>query len=191
MRQGKRTCVVLDPVSAGASDGRDWLALCCGRLRASVATIVASFQFMRDRAAVKLVLTPISSETEGSSGSPAEVWGIRVVNHRKRPITIRDAGLLRGKDHLHCLFLNIHGDRIADPFPVALTDGMSAEFYVHRDDRADVRGAWVRDARDRTYKVRYSSRSPWARLRAWRINRRADKLIKEREERVAALRRGA
>jgi len=184
-------CVVIDPVSPTTSSGRDWLAFAVAAYGAIVATIVAGYQFMRDRAGVKVVLTPISSETQGSEGATAEIWGIRVVNHRKRPITIQDAGLLRGKDHLHSLFLNIHGDRIADPFPVALTDGMSAEFYVHRDDRADVRGAWVRDALNRTFKVRYSSRSPRARWRAWRINRRIDKLIKEREEGVAALRRGA
>lgn len=81
--------------------------------------------------------------------------------------------------------VDFDGEHVPSPFPATLTDGMSVEFYARRDRPNRVKGAWATDALDRSYKRRYPSRNPVAKWRAWRDNRRVDKMIEERKAKQA------
>jgi hypothetical protein len=174
---------VPDPSIPASPDGRDWLAFAVALYGAVVATGVAGYQFIRDRPGVKIVLTAVASASDKREGT-INLWGIRVVNHRKRPITIDSAGLLiERKVHLHPMAVDFDGERAPNPFPITLTDGMSVEFYAHRDNSGRVQGAWATDALNRSYEQRYPSRDPRVRWKEWRKSRRVDKMIQEREQR--------
>ena len=158
---------------------RDWLAFGIGAYGAIVATLTALYQFVRERPGVKVVLTPIAWVSE-EAVDPVDLWQIRVVNHRKRPITIQSAGLLRQRRvHAHGFLLNREGERIDDPFPLTLADGQAVEIFI---DRAgvfqDAIGAWARDALDRVYHCRYPARDPRARVANWRERRAIRRRLK-------------
>lgn len=145
--------------------GRDWLAFGVAAYGAVVATSVAAYQFIRDRPGVKLVLVPVTVTDDIKTGSydgtppryrTRNFWAIRVVNHRKRPITIREGGLLgdRGQQ-IHSKIVNPDTGAEDTPFPFTLTDGTSLEFWAPLDlirDR-DRCGAWVVDDLGRYYEL--------------------------------------
>lgn len=92
------------------------LTLVLGAYGAIVSTLLAASQLLRDRPGVKLRLTPTNveyaPETETDDALTRDFWEVRVVNHRKRPITIRRGGLLgdRGQ-HVNA--------RIVDPYLIS------------------------------------------------------------------------
>jgi hypothetical protein len=172
-----------DPSIAASPEGRDWLAFAAALYGALVATGVAVYQFVRDKPGVKIVISGLASVREGRE-EILDLWDIRVVNHRKRPITIESAGLLiERKLHLHPILVDIDGEKTDSPFPVTLTDGMTAQFYARRDNSGRVKGAWATDALNRSFESRYPSRDPRVRWQDWRNRRRVDKMIQEREQR--------
>lgn len=163
------------------STGRDWLAFGIGVYGALVASGVAAYQFIRDRPGVKLVMSPYSV----AGSKPPNAWGIRIVNHRKRPITIREGGLL-GERGQQLRLPNIDpttAERIVNPFPVQLTDGASFQFFVPLDleleegDRATV-GAFAIDDLGRTFRVHEPNHSPRRRWDEWRARKRFEKGLK-------------
>lgn len=168
---------------------RDWLVFAIGVYGAIVATLTALYQFVRERPGVKVVLTPITWMRQDAE-KPLDLWEIRVVNHRKRPITIKVAGLLRRPGvHAQGHLVNLDGERVEDPFPVTLADGEALELLIRRDGVFhDSFGAWARDALDRAYHCRYPSRNPRTRWIAWRERRAVDRYIKERENQLARMR---
>jgi hypothetical protein len=161
---------------------RDWLVFAIGAYGAVVATLTALYQFVRERPGVKVVLMPISWFGEDAE-EPVDLWEIRAVNHRKRPITIQSAGLLRQRRvHAHGLLLNREGQRVEDPFPVALADGEALEIFIDRTGIFhDAIGAWARDALNRFYHCRYPPRNPRGRLATWRERRLIKRRFRESE----------
>lgn len=93
------------------SSGGEWLSFGLAVWGAALASVLGYQQFIRDRPGVRLRMSPMSVSFE-SVGS-AELWEVRVVNRRKRPITVRDVGLLRGKDRLHVPLVDQTGATIA------------------------------------------------------------------------------
>ena len=171
-----------DPSIPASPEGRDWLAFAVALYGALVATGVAIYQFVRDKPGVKIVISAVASVREGRE-EIVDLWAIRVVNHRKRPITIESAGLLiERKLHLHPILVDNDGKKTDSPFPVTLTDGMTAQFYARRDNSKRVKGAWATDALNRSFESRYPSRDPRVRWKDWRKRRRVDKMIQEREQ---------
>lgn len=168
---------------------RDWLVFGIGAYGAIVATLTALYQFVRERPGVKVVLTPISWMRQ-EADEPVELWGVRVVNHRKRPITVNAAGLLRRRGvHAHGFLLDLNGERVDDPFPMTLADGEAIEILIGRNGAFhDAFGAWARDALNRVYHCRYPSRDPRVRWAAWRERRALDRYIGEREDQLARMR---
>lgn len=168
---------------------RDWLALGLGAYGTIVATATAAYQFLRERPGAKVVVAPVSSVTD-RTGDLIELWGVRVVNHRKRPITIRGVGLIRDRGiYAHGILLDLDGNRTREPFPFVLGDGEAVEIYISRNPTfREIRGAWARDALDRIYETRYPSRNPRSRWIAWRHRRATNRYIREREERITTLR---
>ncbi len=152
--------------------GRDWLALIVAVYGAFVASCVAIYQFRRDRPGVKVRLAAVASSESG--GRLVERWAVRIINHRQRPITIDNAGVLvNDGQQLQAPFVNSHGNQPKmwrHPFPLTLTDGQSARVFINVIiGGEDVTGAWARDALGREYKTRRSLRQRW---RLWRLNRR-------------------
>jgi hypothetical protein len=151
----------------------EWLTFGVALYAAAVSTGVATYQF--DRPRVKVVLAPASAWRTGEER--VNLWGIRVVNHRNRPITIQMAGPvldLGEKTRFAGVFLDACGKDADDPFPVTLGDGEAVEFFIARGDDPDAAfiGAWARDSLNRVFDVqRGGSRNPWARLREWRLQR--------------------
>jgi len=107
---------------------------------AIVSTLLAASQLLRDRPGVKLRLTPTNveyvPETETDEALARDFWEVRVVNHRKRPITIRRGGLLgdRGQ-HVSTRIVDPHvidegQPKWIEPFPRTLTDGTSFSFSL-------------------------------------------------------------
>lgn len=171
---------MLDLSLATPAEGRDWLAFAVALYGAVVASGVAIYQFVRDRPGVKVVLMSVVAASD-QRDDLVDLWTIRVVNHRKRPITIESAGLLvERKVHLHPMVVDFDGEKATSPFPVTLTDGMSVQFYVMRKEQERVRGAWARDALSRSFEARYPSRNPRVRWRDWRTRRRVNKMLRER-----------
>jgi hypothetical protein len=168
---------------------RDWLVFAIGAYGAIVATLTALYQFVRERPGVKVVLTPVAWMRR-EADEPIELWEVRVVNHRKRPITIKVAGLLRRRGvHAQGVLLNLEGAPIDDPFPVTLADGEALEIFISRDGVFhDAFGAWARDALNRVYHCRYPSRNPRARWTIWRERRAIDRYFREREDQLARMR---
>lgn len=165
--------------------GGEWLSFGLAAWGAALASVLGYQQFVRDRPGVRLRMIPMSVSLE--DGGAAELWEVRVVNHRKRPITIRDVGLLRGKDRLHVPLVDQTGATITwDLGAKILADGETVEVYMRRE--SDVRGAWARDALGRRYTTRYPSRTPAARWRAWRARRGMERYLKEREAMLAQVR---
>lgn len=162
-----------------AEGGRDWLTLIVAGYGALVASCVAVYQFRRDRPGVKLRLAAVASSEDG--GRLVERWAVRIVNHRQRPITIDDAGVLVNEgQQLHAPFVTVDGDP-ADPypFPMVLTDGKSERVFIRVIDTGDAHttGAWARDALGREYKTRRSLGERW---RLWRLNRRLKRILSGR-----------
>lgn len=159
--------MVIPDLIAGAkasavSEGRDWLALAVAGYGAVVATAVAVYQFARDRPGVKVKLTPGFQYRQGKTFS---YWSLRIVNHRKRTITILRAGLYinqqngLGKMPAHTERLDAEGERTNEPaFPVTMADGEILELWLEREDCGRVEGAFAADALNRTYTVSYSER---------------------------------
>jgi hypothetical protein len=166
------------------ASSRDWLALGVAAYGAVVATGVAAYQFLRDRPGVRLIITELLCLVDRKGERfHVPMWHIRVVNHRKRPITIRSGGLLiGGRTRLLPLFLDSKGIEMRSPFPVTLTDGESVEFRVSREDHEDVCGAWATDALDRNFEVRHPSRNPKKRLKDWQYKRKVAKIKRKLEE---------
>lgn len=161
-------------------NGRDWLTLIVALYGSIVATCVAGYQFLRDRPGVKLRLTAVVRGEDG--GRLLERWSVRIVNHRQRPITIDNAGVLvNGGQQLQAPIVDYDGNR-ADPypFPMTLADGEGARVFVNVIDTGDaaVMGAWARDALGRDYKTRRGLRERW---RLWRLNRRLKRIFKRAE----------
>ena len=168
-------------IAAGNGDSRDWLALVIAAYGAVVATGVALYQFVRDRPGVKLLIVPVASEDGG--GRLVERWMVRIVNHRQRPITINSVGVLVEKDaELHSPYVDVDGDPATLPLPRALTDGEQLTIFkkVTEMESAQVTGAWAKDALGRRHTVKYPSAAPRARWRAWSLNRRVKRRMKER-----------
>lgn len=162
---------------------RDWLVFAIGAYGAVVATLTALYQFVRERPGVKVVLTPISWVAEDAE-EEVDLWEVRVVNHRKRPITIQDSGLLRTRRVLsHGFLLNRDGERVDDPFPVALADGEAFAIFIDRTGVfRDAIGAWARDALNRVYYCRYPSPDPRTRFSTWRRRRALRRRFKESQQ---------
>ena len=164
-----------DPAKMPMADGgRDWLAFGVAVYGALVATGVAAYQSVRDRPGVKLMITPYSRLL--NENDRWAVWAVRVVNHRKRPITIINAGVITdGKTRLKSSFIDINGQPSPSPFPSELADGASIEVFVQRVGKAaTVRGVWASDALNRRFQARYPSRNPIHRYHAWQDRRRFD-----------------
>jgi len=162
---------------------RDWLALVVATYGAAVATGVAAVQIVRDRPGVKLVLTPTNVHYEADR-SYRDFLGVRVVNHRKRPITLRSGGVLDEKGRTtqpRIVDLNAPDGR-RNPFPRTLTDGEGFEFYVPLPTLGnDLPEAWVEDELGRMFKSR-PSRNPLRRWKEWRIRRKFEKVVRERSD---------
>lgn len=163
-----------------ADNGRDWLAFGVALYGAIVASGVAAYQFLRDRPGVRLVFTPTMSlmkSDESEDGfEEMMLWHVSVVNHRKRPITLRSGGLLiRGRSRLHPIFHDLNGKDVPSPFPVTLQDGEAIEFYVRKNDNVETTGAWASDVLERYFTVRYPARNPRKRFTEWRWARMAKK----------------
>lgn len=160
-----------------------------GAYGAALSTLLAISQLLRDRPGVKLRLTPTNVEyAEGPEyGQPTrDFWEVRVVNHRKRPITIRRGGLLgdRGQ-RVNASIVDPFaqgGPRLAEPFPKTLTDGTSFSFYIELDFRRDCdrMGAYVEDDLDRDFRVYSPSFSPRRRYAEWKSRRRFEKALGEK-----------
>lgn len=161
---------------------RDWLALGVAAYGAAVASALAAIQILRDRPGVRLVLTPTNVNYE-SDGSYRDFLGVRVVNHRKRPITLRAGGLFDEQGHRRqspIVDLDVPDGR-SNPFPKTLTDGEGFEFYVPVTALGNnLPEAWVEDELGRTFKSR-PSRNPLRRWKEWRIRRRFEKVVRERQ----------
>jgi hypothetical protein len=144
--------------------GRDWLAFCVAVYGAVIATGVAVYQFVRDRPGVKVFLE--TGRAIGKTGKAFDFWLLRVVNHRKRAITIRRAGLTV-KDHrwMPGKFMSFgpgvlerDGSHKESPFPVILGDGEALEIWLDAAHGGKVVKAFAVDASDRTYVARYPRR---------------------------------
>jgi hypothetical protein len=169
------------PAPNGSGDGGgDPFALIVAIYGAVVATGVAIYQFVRDRPGVKVKVLPLVLLKQPRK-RPDDFWSITVVNHRKRGITIQSAGLLvDGKVRSYPSLIDANGDEAQAPFPVKLDDGAMVQIYANREDMdSKVSGAWARDALGREYMIRYPSRNPVARLKAWRYRRAFEKRQKE------------
>jgi hypothetical protein len=168
---------------------RDWLVFAVGAYGAVVATLTGLYQFIRERPGVKVVLTPMAWMGE-EADEPVELWEVRVVNHRRRPITIKAAGLLRRRGvHAHGLLVDLNCERVDEPFPVTLADGEAFEILISRDGVFhDAFGAWARDALNRVYRCRYPSLNPRERWATWRERRVMNRYFREREEQLARMR---
>jgi hypothetical protein len=190
--------VPLDPSQILSVDnGRDWLAFGVALYGAVVATAVAAYQLIRDRPGVSIVLNQAGRMLDDNRHW--HVWSIRIVNHRKRPITIMSAGLLletnsRGQlNRLHPSVVDENGNRADRPLPATLSDGMSVEFYVPREGWSVVHkgltrrvcGAWATDALNHTFEMRYPSRNPRGRWQAWRQRRSFERYLREEQEHKA------
>jgi hypothetical protein len=162
---------------ATEGDGRDWLTLIVAIYGSIVATGVAGYQFLRDRPGVKLRLAAVANVED--ENRLVRRWSVRIVNHRQRPITIDQAGVLvNGGQQLQAPIVDYDGNR-ADPypFPMTLADGEGARVFVNVIEASDteVMGAWARDALGRDYKTRRSLGQRW---RVWRLNRRLKQMFK-------------
>jgi hypothetical protein len=84
---------MIGAVTQGAEQGKDWLAFALAVYGAIVASSVALYQFLRDRPGVRVFLmwTEIVINDEDF---PVQLWQVKVVNHRKRPITMEEGGLI-------------------------------------------------------------------------------------------------
>ncbi|HET7053880.1 MAG TPA: hypothetical protein VFI09_08200 [Solirubrobacterales bacterium] len=183
---GAALAIVL-PVAAGGAPG--WLTLLLGAYGAAVSTLLAFSQMLRDRPGVKLRLTPTNveypEEDEEYGGVTRDFWEVRVVNHRKRPITIRRGGMLgdRGQ-HLSVRIVDPYA--IVDsrplriePFPCRLIDGTSFSFFLELDNLRDREraGAYVVDDLDNTYRIHSPTFSPRRRFGEWKARRRFERAI--------------
>jgi hypothetical protein len=167
------------PSSSGKANG--WpFTLIIAAYGAVVSSGVALYQFLRDRPGVRVFISPSTTIIDGADDRHVEIWRIRFVNHRKRPITIEEGGiLLPGNLQLPALSVDHLGEKVPYPFPMTLGDGESQLVQVSRNDELiDVRGAWARDALDRVYKARYPSRRPLRRIKAWQENREFKKRMR-------------
>jgi hypothetical protein len=168
------------PANGSGDGGGDPFALIVAIYGAVVATGVAVYQFVRDRPGVKVKVLPLVLLKQPRK-PPKDFWSITVVNHRKRGITIQSAGLLvDGKVRSYPSLIDANGDEAQAPFPAKLDDGAMVQIYASREDLdSKVSGAWARDALGREYTVRYPSRNPVARLKAWRYRQAFEKRQKE------------
>lgn len=147
---------------------------------AIVATGVAIYQFVRDRPGVKVKVIPLVLLKKRPDKAPAEFWSVTVVNHRKRGITIRAAGLLvDGATRSYPTLIDPDRNEVPQPFPAKLDDGAIIELYAERPGDSKVSGAFARDALGREYTVRYPKRRPTAQFRAWRYRRAFEKRKRE------------
>jgi hypothetical protein len=165
------------------------LTLVLGAYGAIVSTLLAISQLLRDRPGVKLRLTPTNveyaPETETDDALTRDFWEVRVVNYRKRPITIRRGGLLgdRGQ-HVNARIVDPYvtsegRPKWIEPFPKTLTDGTSFSFFLELDLRRDRdrMGAYVVDDLDRHFRIYSPSFSPRRRYGEWKARRRFEKAI--------------
>jgi hypothetical protein len=159
------------------SAGRDWLAFGIAVYGALVASGVAAYQFIRDHPGVKLIMAPYSV----AGCKEPNAWGIRIVNHRKRPITIREAGLLgdRGQRLRRSVIDPDSAEPTKMPFPVHLTDGTSFQFFVPLDLELEEQripvGAFAVDDLDNVFKVHEPNHSPRRRWEEWRNRKKLEK----------------
>jgi hypothetical protein len=168
-------------VPIAVDGGRDWLAIALGAWGAVLSTALAVSQLVRDRPGVKLRLNALSvvSEVDGEE-TPRDFWELRIINHRKRPITIRRAGVF-GDRQQHLMGIPfVDPERIEDghpapvnPFPESLTDGTSFSLFFELDLQRDRHraGAYVIDDFGRIYKVLKPTYSLKRRIAEWRARR--------------------
>jgi hypothetical protein len=177
--------VAAKPAAAAGSDqGRDWLVFGLAAYGAALSSVLAFRQFVRDRPGVTLRIVPVVSEE--AEGRIVERWMVRIVNHRQRPISIDGAGVLvENGAQLQSPYVDVEGNAVNFPFPQTLTDGQHVRVFkkVIATKSADVTGAWAQDALGRIYTVRYPSRSPRARWRAWRLNRKLKRALRHSRRR--------
>lgn len=157
---------MIGAVTQGAEQGKDWLAFALAVYGAIVASSVALYQFIRDRPGVRVFLmwTEIVINDEDF---PVQLWQVKVVNHRKRPITMEEGGLILKYGHTTGdPILDSVGSTTESPFPMVLKDGEAHQFYMQRTNEQEVKGAFVRDALGQRYDTRYPSLNPLKRRRS-------------------------
>jgi hypothetical protein len=169
----------IDPTAIQShAGGRDWLTFALGVYGAIVASCVAGYQILYGRTGVRLVLAPRNSYavTGPSGGERLQIWWIRIVNHRSRPITVVAAGIrIQRRITLAPTYVDAAGTGVESPFPKTLTDGESVDVFILNElPAAKVRGAWAADALGRTFRRRYPFNHPIRRMRQQQANKRRD-----------------
>jgi hypothetical protein len=143
----------------------EWVTFAIAAYAALLSTGVAIHQYVRGQPGVKVGFRATYVVT---TKGVRDLWTIRVVNHRERPIEIRAVGLTRAdKIDIYREFVDIHGDPAGVTFPFTLGDGQGKDLYVVRDDNERVKKAWARDNRDRRYLGRRPIVLPYRRIKGW------------------------
>jgi hypothetical protein len=145
--------------SAEAGDDRNWLglfSLVIGGYGAVVATWVAVSNWRRDRPGVEVQLI---GDIQIAKPENELFWQIRVVNLRKRPITIETIGLVDSDGLLIAArAVDEDGEPTAAPVPTTLEDGDYVVLRTRRDPALDVVGAYAMDPRLKTYTGKMAKR---------------------------------
>lgn len=129
----------------------------------------------RGRRRIRLVLTPVIV----SGNVTEDLWAVRAINVRERPVEITMLGLTREGRRIQERHVTL-GKRPPAELPVVLGDGQSVEVYFSEPDglveETTVDGAWALDTLNRLHRCRYPPRNPRARFKQWRRSRKTERL---------------
>ncbi len=160
----------------------DTVTLALAAWGAALSTALGLRQVIHDRRRVRVIITPTVDASVGTGY--AELWGVRVVNVRQRPVEIRGIGLITpDAARYYAREVGLGGKEPPKIVPCTLTDGESVEVYfdIGTTEPRSIRGAFARDSLNHEHLARYPLRTPRARWRAWKAQRRYEKLVRERE----------
>lgn len=163
----------------GMSDAQ-LLTLIVAAWGAVLSTLLAAREVIRDRRRVKVVVLPLISMTR--NGEFIDLWRVRVVNVRHRPVEIEKVGVsTRNATRYIPRTVDFDGKPTASPLPRVLADGESiaVTFLVSdEDDKRALTGGWAYDTLGREYTAAYPGRSPRAWWRARKAERRHRKFVR-------------
>jgi hypothetical protein len=164
----------------------DLVTLIIAAWGAVLATGLATWQLMRHRRRLRIVVLP-AYDTSGPNGV-VELWSVRVVNIRERPIEVRAVGLvLPGGIRQFGGQVGLYGSDAPSLLPALLGDGESVQVYFGLETGVEpdsIEGAFAQDTLGREYVAHYPGRSPRKRWRAWKAERAWRKQVEQRGRRT-------
>lgn len=165
----------------------DLVTLIIAAWGAVISTALAGRQIVRDRRRLRIIVLP--TYAAGSQGV-VELWAVRVVNIRERPIEVRSVGLvLPGGIRQFGSQVELPGGSVApSPLPALLGDGESVHLYFGLETGLEphsIEGAFAQDTLGREHVAHYPGRTPHKRWRAWKAEQSWRKrMAAEREQRA-------